>query len=280
VAGLTGAGRLEQRPLGPGGPGVPVVGMGTWQTLDVRGAAAEARAREVVHEALDAGVRLMDSSPMYGEAERVLGEALGARRREALVATKVWTPDPAEGEAQAERALGWYGGRVDLYQVHNLVSWREQLAMLERRRDAGEVGLIGATHYSPGAFGELAEVMRTGRIEAIQIPYNPQEREVEREILPLAEELGLGVVVMRPFGGGGLAQSAPPAAELEPLREYGVETWAQALLKWVLSDRRCTVAIPATSRPGRMRENAAAGAPPWLDDDARTLVARLAGAGR
>jgi aryl-alcohol dehydrogenase-like predicted oxidoreductase len=280
VAGLTGAGRLEQRPLGPGGPGVPVVGMGTWQTLDVRGAAAEARAREVVHEALDAGVRLMDSSPMYGEAERVLGEALGARRREALVATKVWTPDPAEGEAQAERALGWYGGRVDLYQVHNLVSWREQLAMLERRRDAGEVGLIGATHYSPGAFGELGEVMRTGRIQAIQIPYNPQEREVEREILPLAEELGLGVVVMRPLGGGALARRGPSEADLEPLRQYGVETWAQALLKWALSDRRCTVAIPATSRPGRVRENAAAGAPPWLDEDARALVARLASAER
>jgi aryl-alcohol dehydrogenase-like predicted oxidoreductase len=280
VAGLTAGARLEERPLGPGGPSVPVVGMGTWQTFDVREAAAEARAREVVHEALDAGVRLMDSSPMYGETERVLGEALDRRRDEAVVATKVWTADPAEGEAQAQQALGWYGGRVDLYQVHNLVGLREQLAMLERRRDAGELGLIGATHYSPGAFGELAEAMRTGRIEAIQVPYNPQEREVEREILPLAEELGLGVVVMRPFGGGGLAQSAPPAAELEPLREYGVETWAQALLKWVLSDRRCTVAIPATSRSGRMRENAAAGAPPWLDDDARTLVARLAGAGR
>jgi aryl-alcohol dehydrogenase-like predicted oxidoreductase len=278
VAGLTGAGRLEQRPLGPGGPGVPVVGMGTWQTLDVRGAAAEARAREVVHEALDAGVRLMDSSPMYGEAERVLGEALGARRREALVATKVWTPDPAEGEAQAERALGWYGGRVDLYQVHNLVRWREQLAMLERRRDAGEVGLIGATHYSPGAFGELAEVMRTGRIQAIQIPYNPQEREVEREILPLAEELGLGVIVMRPLGQKGLVGDSPADRDLEPLRELGIVTWAQALLKWVLSDRRCHVAIPATSRPGRTTENAAAGSPPWLGPQERDYIARLAAA--
>jgi len=277
VAGLTGA-RLEERPLGPGGLSVPVVGMGTWQTLDVRGAAAEARARDVVHEALDAGVRLMDSSPMYGEAERVLGGALDGRRDDALVATKVWTPDPAEGETHADRALGWYGGRVELYQVHNLVSWREQLAMLEGRRDAGEVRVIGATHYSPSAFGELAQVMRTGRIDAIQIPYNPHEREVEREILPLARELGLGVVVMRPLGGGALARRAPAAADLAPLRGHGVETWAQALLKWVLSDRRCAVAIPATSRPGRMTENAAAGTPPWLDDDARALVARLAGA--
>src|SRR3954470_9778971 len=273
---------IEERALGEAsGLTVPAVGMGTWQTLDVRGAEAERRAHEIVHEALDAGARFVDSSPMYGQAERVLGEALGARRAEAIVATKVWTSDHDEAEAQVRRALGWYGGRVDLYQVHNLVSWPERLTLLERERDRGAVVAIGATHYSPSAFGELARVMRTGRISAIQIPYNPHEREVEREILPLAEELGLGVVVMRPLGGGGGLVARPPDdAELEPLRAFGVETWAQALLKWVLSDGRCHVAIPATSRPGRMAENAAAGAAPWFDDDARALVARLAGAGR
>jgi diketogulonate reductase-like aldo/keto reductase len=179
-----------------------------------------------------------------------------------------------------ERALGWYGGRVDLYQVHNLVEWQKRLTLLEQQRDRGAVVAIGATHYSPSAFGELARVMRTGRISAIQIPYNPHEREVEREILPLADELGLGVVVMRPLGGAGssIVRRAPAAADLEPLRAFGIETWAQALLKWGLSDPRCHVAIPATSRPGRMQENAAAGAPPWFDDDARALVARLAGA--
>src|SRR4029078_9330281 len=106
----------------------------------------------------------------------------------------------------------------------------------------------------------------------------PRQRAVEREILPLAEELGIGVVVMRPFAEGRLMQEPPARGAREPLREFGVDTWAQALLKWTLSDRRCHVAIPATSRPGRMRENAAAGAPPWFDDDARALVARLAGA--
>ena len=272
---------IEERPLGEtSGLRVPAVGMGTWQTLDVRGAAGEARAHQIVHEALDEGARFVDSSPMYGAAERVLGEALDGRRAEAIVATKVWTDDPAEGDEQVRRALGWYGGRVDLYQVHNLVGWSRQLTMLERERDRGAVVAIGATHYSPSAFGELARVMRSGRISAIQVPYNPHERDVEREILPLADELGLGVVVMRPLGAGRLVRSAPAQRELEPLRAFGVETWAQALLKWVLSDRRCHVAIPATSRPGRIRENAAAGAPPWFDDDARALVARLAGAGR
>jgi len=273
------AAAIEQRPLGrTSGLTVPAVGMGTWRTLDVRGAEAERRAHEIVGEALDAGARFVDSSPMYGEAERVLGEGLGERRAEAIVATKVWTSDDDEAEAQVRRALRWYGGRVDLYQVHNLVSWPQRLTRLERERDRGAVVAIGATHYSPSAFGELARVMRTGRISAIQIPYNPHERDVEREILPLAEELGLGVVVMRPVGGGGGLVTRPPDERaLEPLREYGVETWGQALLKWVLSDPRCHVAIPATSRPERVRENAVAGAPPWFDDDARALVARLAG---
>ena len=270
---------IDARPLGrTSGLTVPAVGMGTWQTLDVRGAEAERRAHEIVAEALGAGARFVDSSPMYGEAERVLGEALAGRRDDAIVATKVWTPDDAEAERQVQRALGWYGGRVDLYQVHNLVAWRKRLTLLERERDRGTVVAIGATHYSPSAFGELAEVMRTGRISAIQIPYNPHERDVEREILPLAQDLGLGVVVMRPLGGGRLVRDDPGPAALEPLRAFGVETWGQALLKWVLSDPRCHVAIPATSRPGRMRENAAAGAPPWLDDEARAYVARLAGA--
>ena len=270
---------IDERPLGrTSGLTVPAVGMGTWQTLDVRGEAAERGAHEVVAEALDAGARFVDSSPMYGEAERVLGDALGDRRDEALVATKVWTPDDAEAERQVQRALGWYRGRVDLYQVHNLVAWRKRLTLLERERDRGTVVAIGATHYSPSAFGELAEVMRTGRISAIQVPYNPHERDVEHEILPLAEDLGIGVVVMRPLGGGRLVGSDPGAAALEPLRAFGVDTWGQALLKWALSDPRCHAAIPATSRPGRMRENAAAGAPPWLDDAARAYVARLADA--
>lgn len=251
--------------------------MGTWRTLDVRGGEDERRAHAIVTEALGAGVRFMDTSPMYGEAERVLGEALSARRAEAIVATKVWASTAAEGAAQVERALGFFGGSVDLYQVHNLLAWRDQLELLEQHRDAGAIGAIGATHYSPSAFGELATVMRSGRIAAVQIPYNPREREVERDILPLAEALGLGVVVMRPLGQQGLVGRAPPPRALEPLRDFGVETWAQALLKWVLSDRRCHVAIPATSRPGRMRENAAAGAAPWFGPAERDYVARLAG---
>lgn len=250
--------------------------MGTWRTFDVHGAAAEANARAIVDDALAAGAAFFDSSPMYGAAEQVLGRALDGRRDEALVATKVWAHDIGEGRAQIERAVGYFGGRVDLYQVHNLVAWRAYLPVLECSRDEGTVRAIGATHYLPAAFGELADVMRTGRITAIQIPFNPLEREVERVILPLAEELGLGVVVMRPFGQGNLMHRAPSAAELEALRPFGITSWAQALLKWVLSDPRCHVAIPATTHRAHMTENAQAGAPPWLGPEERDYIARLA----
>jgi aryl-alcohol dehydrogenase-like predicted oxidoreductase len=269
---------MEQRTLGQTGLRVPVIGMGTWRTFDVRGPAAEANARAVVEAALAAEVSFFDSSPMYGEAERVLGHALDQRRDAALVATKLWTLSAEEGRAQARRALSLFGGRVDLYQVHNLVAWREQLTLLEELRDQGHVRAIGATHFSPSAFAELAAVMRTGRVAAIQIPYNPREREVERVILPLAAELGLGVVVMRPLGEGALMRQQPAPRELEPLRPFGVATWAQALLKWGLSDPRCHVAIPATSSTAHMAQNAAAGAPPWFGEQERSLVARLAGA--
>ncbi len=252
-----------------------MVGMGTWRTFDVRGP-AEATAGRIVGEALDAGVGLVDTSPMYGEAERVLAEALGPRRGEAVVADKVWSSSPREGEAQIRRAMAWYGGRVECYQVHNLVAWRDHLPVLEGLRDAGAVDVIGATHYSPGAFDELARVMRTGRIGMVQVPYDPRRREAEREILPLASELGLGVLVMTPLGGSRrLAARPPPDDALAPLRSFGIRTWAQALLKWSLSDPRVTAVIPATSTPGRMTENAAAGDPPWLGRGERDLVARL-----
>lgn len=267
---------MEHRTLGNSGLQVPVVGMGTWKTFDVQGSAAINNARSVVDAALQAGANFFDSSPMYGQAEYVLGETLRGRRDQVLIATKIWTPSAREGQAQARRALQYFGGRIDLYQVHNLVNWREHLDMLERLRAAGQVRAIGATHYSSSAFGDLRKVMQTGRITTIQIPYNPLEREVEQDILPLAADLGLGVVVMRPFAQRELMRSQPTPEELEPLKPFGVTTWGQALLKWILSDQRCQIAIPATTRAERMAENAAAGDPPWFGPEERELVAQLA----
>jgi aryl-alcohol dehydrogenase-like predicted oxidoreductase len=212
---------------------------------------------------------------MYGEAERVLSQTIGERRSRALIATKVWTSSPAEGRRQISRAMQLFGDLIDIYQIHNLVAWREQLTALEAERDAGRVRVIGATHYSPSAFGDLVAVMKTGRIGALQIPYNPGQREVERTILPLAADLGLGVIVMRPFDEGRLMNRLPSPGLLEPLHAFGVTTWAQALLKWILSDPRCHTVIPATSKPERAAANAAAGEPPWLGRNERDYVGRL-----
>ena len=266
---------MEHRLLGRSGLTGPVVGMGTWRTFDVRGGRAEQNARAVAAAALHLGANFFDSSPMYGEAERVLGDALTHDRSQAIVATKVWASSDRDAREQTTRARRFFGGRVDLYQVHNLVNWRSNLTLLEALRDAGAVAAIGATHYLASAFGELEDVMRTGRVTAIQVPYNPRQREIERRILPLAADLGLGVVIMRPFGEGGLVRSPPDRSVLQPLAPFGVATWPQALLKWILSDSRCHVAIPATSRVEHMRANAAAGEPPWFGPDERAYVARL-----
>jgi aryl-alcohol dehydrogenase-like predicted oxidoreductase len=266
---------MERRMLGNCGFDVPVIGMGTWKTFDI-GPNDEGYAAAIVTEAIAGGANFFDSSPMYGRAEAVLGHALERQRDRALVATKIWTPSPAESRKQTDAALRYYGGVVDLYQVHNLVNWRAQLDLLEALKARGAVRAIGATHYQWSAFGELEDVMQTGRIGAIQIPYNPRQREVERRILPLAEDLNLGVVVMRPFGEGALVQRSPDTAALRPLEAFGVRTWPQALLKWVLSDRRCHVAIPATLNHQHLADNIAAGSTPWFGPDEREYVATLA----
>jgi len=255
---------------------VPAIGLGTWRVLDVRGGEERSR-HEVVRAALEEGANLFDSSPMYGEAERVLGDALREHGRErAVVATKVWTSNDGEAQRQIEDSLSYFGGRVELYQVHNLVAVERRLEMLHRLKDEGRVRAVGATHYSRAAFSDLMSVMRSGRVGFVQVPYNAAETSATGELLPLAEELGLGVIVMVPLGSGRLVRNAPPGSELEPLKEFGVETWAQALLKFVLSDRRVSCAIPATSSPDRMRENARAGEPPWFGEEEVEYVAHLA----
>lgn len=246
---------MERRRFGRTGWQVPVVGLGTWQTFDVD-PDGESGAGEVVGAVWESGTRLFDSSPMYGRAEGVLGRALAERRAQALVATKIWTASIREGHEQFEDQLRFFDGRVDLEQVHNLVGWRGHLDWLEDERAAGRIGFIGATHYSPTAFDELETVMRTGRIDAIQVPYNPVERDAERRILPLAAELDLGVIAMRPLGGGHLARRFDPTE----------------LLKWTLSDERVHVAIPATSSVAHARANAAAGSGSWLSSDQRRAL--------
>ena len=262
---------MEKRSFGDSGDRLPVVGLGTWKVFDLP-RERQAEVTEVVGTAFEEGIRLVDSSPMYGRAEPRLGSALEGRRQEAFVATKIWTSSMDEGRQQFERQLKYFGGRIELEQVHNLLAYEEHLDWLEAERGAGRVRLLGATHYSEGAYDELERVMRSGRIQAVQIPYNPLQRRAEERVLPLAADLGVGVIAMRPFGEGALLRKGPPQEALDPL---GIRDWAEALLKWCLSDRRIHVAIPATSSRDHAAANARAGQG-WLDPEVRAEVGRLA----
>ena len=241
--------------------------MGTWQTVDT-----EQDRTSIVDEALAVGMNLVDSSPMYDRAEATLAKALKSRRDQAIIATKIWTSSPTEGREQANHALRLFG-RVEIYQVHNLVNWPAQLRLLEQLKGEGKVDAVGATHYDPSGFDDLCALMSTGRLDMVQVPYNPRRREAERRVLPLAAELGLGVLTHSPLRYGVLERPPSPNA----LKAFGVRTWAQAILKWIASDPRVSCVLTATKTPSRPTENAQAGDPPWFDPDQRERVAALLG---
>jgi aryl-alcohol dehydrogenase-like predicted oxidoreductase len=269
---------VEHRQLGKSGLEVGAVGLGTWRTFDVSPAEPEEMrtGADVVEAAIASGTNLFDSSPMYGRAEAVLGQLLGDRRQEVLVATKVWSPSVQTGREQIDRALKYYGGWVDLYQVHNLVNWEAYLPIFRDLEAEGRIKSIGVTHYAHSSFPALMRIMESEQIDTVQIPYNAADRLAAQDPLPLASETGTGVIVMSPLGTGSLVRASPPEPELKALAAFGVRTWAQALLKWILSDARVDVVIPATSNPGRARENAEAGKPPWFPEEERERVAWLA----
>ena len=239
---------MDDRSLGRGRVSVPVVGLGTWQRLEA--AAAAGRHRELISAAVATGIRLFDTSPDVRRRPAAARRRAGRPARRGLHRRQDLDPSAQEGAAQLARAVDWYGGRVDLMQIHNLVSWPAHLTMLQAARDRGQVGLIGATHYSQAAFGELAGLMRTGRIDAVQVPYNPAQREAERTILPLAGELGLGVLLMRPLGEGQLVRLlARPGrtGAAAPVRRHHLGSGPDQ----VGPERPARARLPARHRPAR-----------------------------
>lgn len=263
---------MQLRQLGETGIKVSAIGLGTSRVFDV-GPENQEMVSDVITASMRGGINLVDSSPMYGQAEARVATAFETLESRPLLATKIWTPSIEEGRRQFRNQLSLFGGSVDIEQVHNLIEWRGHLDWMEEERKEGRIRILGATHFRASAFAELEQVMRTGRIQQIQVPYNPTEREVENRILPLAAELGLGVIVMRPFARGELLQAQPSLQELSAL---GVKSWAEALLRWSLSDHRVHSAIPATSRPGNAIINALVGDAPWFGKDERRWVEKKA----
>lgn len=265
----TAATSMQTRPIPSSGQRLPVIGLGTYQGFDVAaGSAAYARLPGVLRSLFAAGGAVIDSSPMYGRAEAVTGELLAAAgsRARAFVATKLWTRGRAAGLRQINDSLRLLrADPLDLMQVHNLMDWRAHLPTLREWQAAGRIRYIGITHYSAGAYAELAAVMRAERFDFLQINYSHDEREAERLILPLAADRGMAVLINRPFGGGGLLRQVRERPLPGWAAEIGAASWAQLLLKFVLGHPAVSCAIPGTSRPEHMTENAGAGTGPIPD---------------
>ena len=241
---------------------IPPIGLGTWQTFDVGPTEA---ARKPLEEVLSLFVQLggfvVDSSPMYGRSENVLGDiAVKTGVRDKLfMATKVWTSGRADGIRQMEESERKLRGRIDLMQVHNLVDCANQLATLREWKAAGRVRYLGVTHYTASAYAEVERVLRSEAVDFLQINYSAQEREAEHRLLPLAAERGVAVLVNRPFGGGGLLRRLDAQALPAWAGEIGCSSWSQLLLKFVLAQPAVTCAIPGSGSPEHMAHNAEAG---------------------
>ena len=268
---------MSTRKIPSSGQPIPVIGMGTWSTFDVGRGHYDAR-RTVLQAFFEAGGRVIDSSPMYGRAEKVVGELLPdvPQRADAFIATKVWTRGGKRGIAEMEDSIRKMGGRVDLMQIHNLVDWRTHLSTLRAWKAEGKIRYLGVTHYQLSAFDELEAIMETESMDFIQLPYSIGMREAEKRLLPCADKTGTAVLVMRPFEGGSLFSKVKGRA-LPPLaKELGIQSWGQYFLKFVLGHPTVTCPIPATSKLKHMRDNVGAGHGPVPDAKMRAqMIAAL-----
>ena len=241
---------------------LPVIGMGTWLTFDVgEGTVERQRRRLVLQRFFDAGGGMIDSSPMYGRAERVVGDLLRLPHAGRLFsASKVWTPSERVGRTQlAESERLWGLPRLDLQQVHNMLSWPAHLRTLREWKEAGRIRYIGITTSHGRKHDEMEAVLKREPFDFVQFTYNLADRSVEQRLLPLAADRGIAVVINRPFDGGLLFNAVGTRPLPAWAAEIGCANWAQFMLKWIVGHPAVTCAIPATSDPDHMRENMGAG---------------------
>jgi diketogulonate reductase-like aldo/keto reductase len=262
------------------GERVPAVGLGTWQTFDppYLTSAALGPLEEVLRSFHAAGGRVVDTSPMYGKAERVVGVlAQRLHAAELFLATKVWTSGKASGLRQLETSLRELKReRLDLVAVHNLLDWETQLATLRGWKEEGRIRYVGVTHYHRGAFGDLEWVLSRAKVDFVQLPYSPGMRAAEEKLLPLAAEKGIAVMVNRPFEEGALLKRVAGRPLPEPALRWAA-SWPEAILKWILAHPAVTCVIPATRRPEHVAEIVRAGVGPLPDEEERRLLVEALG---
>jgi aryl-alcohol dehydrogenase-like predicted oxidoreductase len=253
--------RMLARPIPSSGETLPVIGLGTWQTFDVD-PAQSAPLAEVLSTFVKLGGRVVDSSPMYGRAEQVIGDLLTKLKlRDSLfLATKVWTRGQQAGIDSMERSFARLQTKtIDLMQVHNLVDAETQLRTIREWKAQGRFRYLGVTHYEAGAFAEVAKILAREKLDFVQINYSIMEREAEEKILPLAQERGIAVIVNRPFGGGNLLSRVRGKPLPDFAGEFGCSSWAQFFLKWIIANPVVTCAIPATNNVLHLEDNMRAG---------------------
>ena len=261
------------------GETLPVIGLGTWRAFDVD---LTSDIRRQLEEVLSVFVKLsgraIDSSPMYGRAEEVIGEltaALGIRER-LFLATKVWTRGRENGIESIERSMALLRtNRIDLMQVHNLLDVHTHLATLRQWKEQGRIRYIGVTHYNSSAFPEIEKILRTEKLDFLQINYSLMEPEAEQRVLPLAQERGVAVIVNRPFGAGDLFDKVRSKPLPGWAAEFDCRSWAQFFLKWIAAHPAVTCAIPATNKPSHLQDNLQAGTGRLPDANMRRRMAEL-----
>lgn len=263
------------KPIPSSGEQIPVVGLGTWITFNVgRDPQGRQQCADVMRAFFAAGGRLIDSSPMYGSSQPVIGEGLQklGMPQSLFSAEKVWTSSDGAAQIEASRRL-WQVPRFDLVQVHNLLDWEEKLPLLQEMKKAGRLRYVGITTSEGRRHRDFEQVMRGHRLDFIQLTYNPVDREAEKTLLPLARERGIAVLANRPFQEGALTRKLQRHALPPWAAEIGCTSWAQLVLKHIVSHPAVTCAIPATSSVAHVRENLAAGSGPMPDEAMRRRIA-------
>lgn len=270
---------MLRRAIPRSGESLPVVGLGTYQTFDVGDdRAAREPLREVLRALVEHGGSVIDSSPMYGSSEAVVGELCAELelRPRLFLATKVWTSGRDAGVRQMEQSLRRMRAEsLDLMQIHNLVDWRTHARTLREWKQAGRIRYAGVTHYHSGAYDELERVMKTRQFDFVQLNYSIAEREAEETLLPLAQELGMAVIANRPFAQASLFSRVQGRPLPSWAAEFDCGSWAQFFLKYILAHPAVTCVIPATSKPKHMLDNLMAGYGKLPDEKARRRMTQF-----
>ncbi|RDC63656.1 aldo/keto reductase [Adhaeribacter pallidiroseus] len=242
---------------------LPAVGLGTWQTFDVSPSATmRAPLKEVLQQFVTLGGKLIDSSPMYGESEVVVGDLAAELNvtKKLFMATKVWTQGQQAGITQMETSMREMRSKpLDLMQIHNLVDWQTHLKTLRGWKEAKRIRYIGLTHYLVSAHDNLEKIMRSEPIDFVQLNYNITTREAANRLLPLAQEKNIAVIVNRPFESGSLFSAVKDKPLPEWAQEFDCFSWGQFFLKYILGNPAITCVIPATSKIKHLVDNMQAG---------------------